>query len=278
MAMRRRFANNAGFSLIELMVATSVLILMLSLLLQMFNGVSRVTARVGERIGINKATGAFFDRLNFDWRAMPHTGGNHPVFEQNVDGSPNDRLRFYSQVNGPGSASRLSLCQWEVYSGNDASEKSLFHALRTVQPVDWASTSTVDPANPPEIVNKTAQPIGDGIFRMELSLVLEDGSIFNDFKTISVDSLGRLTVVNPSGTTGVRVRALLVSLAVIDGKTTGHLTPEQVINIRAALLDPGKSQRPLEVWQSQFDTTPVDKIPAFARQGVRFDERFYYFD
>lgn len=273
MAMRRIGGVSAAFSLIELMVAIVVLILILTLVLEMFSGVARIATRVGEGIGINKSVGAFFDRLNFDWKAMPRTGGSHPVFEENVDANDNDRFRFYSEVNMSDPATRLSLCQFGVFDGSGTAGMGPFHGLRTAQPVDWSSG--MNPGTPPSIDNATPQPIGEGIFRMELSFFLDDGTIFNDVGGCSVDPKGKLLPKTGS----VPVRALIVAVAALDEKTTGILTQDQLDKVRSLFRDTSSAdgKLPVEGWRDRLNSlTGAEWKPV--RESVRFDERFYYLD
>ena len=86
-----------AFTLIEILVAVSVLTLLVVLASQMINATGAITRRGTATMNMDNCARVVFDRLSLDFSAMVNRADADAAFEK-LNGS--DRMTFYSQVSG----------------------------------------------------------------------------------------------------------------------------------------------------------------------------------
>jgi Tfp pilus assembly protein PilV len=212
---RRPHATRAAFTLIEIMVSTSILILIVLLVNQLINSASLITVTATKRIDSDNQARLIFAKMAEDFDAMYQHGDlNYYFLSQNG----NDAFYFYSQapghiasqdVSGTSDATlnNSSLVGYRVsdkisggsrvelerlgrglhwadgadQTGTDGHATSVLHLPWLIK--NSFSTALADPCNNssnPYSNTATTAPqwdvIGDQVFRMKFCFLLNDGS------------------------------------------------------------------------------------------------------
>jgi prepilin-type N-terminal cleavage/methylation domain-containing protein len=287
----------SGFTLTELLVTVSVLVVLVLLFTQLLNSAATITTLGNKQMDADSQARQLLDRMAIDFAQMvkrsdvdyylkssanPQTGGN-------------DQIAFYSSVPGyyppTGSQSPVSLVAYRINSLNGT---AAFNKLeRLGKGLVWNAVSLTDTpvvflpltvsATWPYATNATADPsspsayetIGPQIFRFEYYYLLTNGAFSITPKLTAWDN-GLSTGANVSGMQDVA--AVVVDIAVIDAKSRGLLSDAQITtplasgltNFTAGMV-PG--QLPA-TWQTALNG--ITSLPRPAISGIRLYERYYY--
>ena len=153
---------SAAFTLVELLVATAVLVLLLVLILQLFNATSSVTGRGNARMDTDAQARALFDRMALDFdRIVKRADVDYYLKGRPAANtqSGNDQIAFYSESAGyyPAGAvgvntqSPVSLVAYRVNDGsNNAAAQNRLERLG--KGLIWNGLSTTN-------VPASAQPM-----------------------------------------------------------------------------------------------------------------------
>lgn len=295
-----------AFTLVEILIAISVLVILSLLLTRLLNNVAGVTTISGKRIESEGQIRPLFDRMGTDFTQMlkrsdldfygkgTSTGG--------VMGG-NDRIAFFSTVPGDypstGLPSPFSVIAYKVNSSTADANTAVYTRLQRMargllmngdsSANNGASPSITDGPVPfgPSIsvvwtsVSSNAttdskyELVGPQVFRFEYYYLLTNGSV----------SVTPWDPVLPGHTdpAGMRdVAAVIAAIATIDPKSRVLLTNSQVATIASTLIDFSPGHQPgwlLAQWQTALDAptnASVRSIPHTVLSGIRLYERYFY--
>ena len=293
-----------GFTLVELLVSVSVLVLLVLLTTQLINSAATVTTLGHKLIDADSQAREVFDRMAVDFAQMVKRSdvdyylkkfGIGPFTRQN------DQIAFYSTVPGyypsTGSRSPVSLVGYRVNS--DPNSPAYNKMERLGKGLVWNGVSTDTPVVflpqtigvtwPSAISTSTPDSdyelIGPQVFRFEYYYLRTDLTLSDQ------PSAG------PGGANGMRnIAAIVVDLAVIDPRSRALLTEDQINKLNFATLtqstntfladftsdqnQPG--QFLFSKWRKTLKNlisgavTTTPPMPRQALQGIRLYERYFY--
>ncbi len=271
--LQRRFGRVAAFTLVELLVSVSVLVLLVFLTTQLINSAAIVTTQGHKLMDADSQAREVFDRMATDLA--------HMVKRSDVD--------YYVKLFDPstGSRSPVSLVGYRVNS--DATSPAYNKLERLSKGLLWngVSTGTAVVFSPQTIgvtwpsavstslVDPDYEVIGPQVFRLEYYYLRIDGSLSDQ----------------PSGgntANGMRnVAAIVVDLAVIDPRSRALLTESQIAGLNTSSLSQSSpnflpdfssdqnqpGQFLYRKWRSKINTligASSTTLPWQALQGIRF--------
>jgi len=245
-----------GFTLIEVMVATVILVLIFVLILQIVNGASRV-ATMGQKIlDADNQARMVFDRMAFDFEAMLKRPDADAIFSKSAPGG-NDAIFFYSEAPAsmdPSSSGALQMqgavalvgyrvntanhpfqlerlgkgLTWDGAAGSAPPGGPVYlnypngisspPALATTLPGNWPGTF----GQPPYTTGTDAdyQVISDQVYRMDFCFLMSTGSFFTPAPLTSGSTW--------RSTQGFKdVAAVVVTIAILDGHSRQMLPASQ---------------------------------------------------
>jgi prepilin-type N-terminal cleavage/methylation domain-containing protein len=279
-------ALQTGFTLIEVLVATSVLTLMVLMITALMDSASLTVTSSGRHIAADEQARQVFDRMQVDFARMLK---RNDVYFQFLKQTGNDSFTFYSETPGYFSAgtasaeeSNLSLINYQI-SNNSSNQPEL---LRLGEGVQWnnivfSPTGSVTPPSSNHILSNS-------IFRMESAFLYRTsntsleitgtaptaGSGFQNLEAIIV-ALGVLDSDSQKMVPATAYPTLISALADYSGTQTIQLNPTPPLPSPApATIDPILSTWRTAITASNFAQTAG--IPAAAARQVRVYQRIIY--
>jgi hypothetical protein len=286
-----------AFTLVELLVAISVLTLLIVLVARLFSAAASTTSTSNKHVETDAAARPILDRLAIDiTQIVKRTEIDYylksPANPQTASGATpgNDQLAFFAQASGyypsTGSQSPFSLVAYRVNS--DVTSQSFNKIERLGKGLLWngVSGSSVPivflplqiVTNWPAATNSTPDPQGDyeiigpNVFRFEYYYLLRSGA----FSDAPWDAAAGHSSVN-----GMQdVSAIVVTLGAIDPKSSSLITSSQLTSLAVSMADYTPTMRPGDLvaqWESainQSSGTPL--IPRIALSAIRVYERYFY--
>ena len=294
--LQRRGAT--GFTLAELLVSVSVIVLLVFLSTRLINSATTVTILGQKRMDADSEARQILDRMALDFAQMvKRTDVDYYVKLANQQRLQNDQMAFYSAVPGyypsTGAQSPVSLVAYRVNS--NAASPSYNKMERLGKGLVWNGASTI--ATPvvflpflisntwPYATNQNPDPnlpsayevIGPDVFRFEYYYLLTNGALSDS------------PCLNANGCTTLNTRevsAIVVDIAVIDPRSKLLLTNQQIATLNTGTLsnfltdwsqDLNRPGKLLMQWQNRLNrVTSLPRGQAVA--GVRLYERYFYFN
>lgn len=295
--MRHRYplaAGCAAFTLIEMLVSITILVLLVAFVSQLINSVSSVTTQTGRRMDSDAQVRVIFDRLANDFASMVRRQDVDYIFAKQTG---NDTMYFYSEAPayfdsslGSGVKSTVSLVGYRI--------NSAFQLERLSRGLTWDGTVAPSPspggmvfltpsgsASPissstiagvwptavgsaPNYSNGTGSDyhvLGDQVYRLEISFLQTDGAVNS-----AVNSYDGLQ----------NVAAIVVALGMLD--TSSRVVVAQNGQIPAAtgnqmiteLPDSQDGTATMQIWKSS-DYLTNSGIPRTAAAQLRIYERMF---
>ncbi len=261
-----------GFTLVELMVSMTVLVLMLLSLTQVMNGALKATTGSFKHMDADTQARSVLDRVAFDISKMVKRSDVDYYFKKNLTTGTtpgNDQMAFYSEASGyyPSTStstqkSNVSLVGYRINANNQLERLS--------KGLIWNGVS-VSGYNPmvflpqtitgtwPAILNTGAtgdadyQVVGDQVFRFEFCYLIHNSST-----AATLTDTPNLEGISAVGTTGYfnpqEVVAIVVTLAVLDARSTATVSSTQLTSAATQLSD--------------ISGTPVASIPTTSIPSV----------
>jgi prepilin-type N-terminal cleavage/methylation domain-containing protein len=288
--MRSTQPRNPAFTLVEMLVAISVLALLVVLVTQLVNNAASVTTLGNQRMDADSQARPLFERMALDFAHLVRR--SDVSYYLKTVGTPmtgNDLLGFYSAVPGyhPTTPSPISVVAYRVNS--DPSNSVAYNRLeRMGKGLDWngaspastpvvflpltlhgawpsvASSSAYDDPDP---ARRTYEVIGPQVFRLEYYyLEKATGSLVT--YPASWTSLSSVAAKDAA--------AIVVAIAVIDPRSKVLLSSSQVAALGESLPDYASGWGPGELlarWQSALDS--ITNMPRPAISGIRLYERYF---
>lgn len=297
--------KRSGFSLIEILVAVSVLVILGALIAQLTNATSNTTRISNRSVDAAAQARLVFDRIGLDLnKAVLREDSD---FQADNAGGNGGKFDFLSEVASADPASpapgfRNRGCSRIIYRMEKRAENGgRLCLLRGARAVDWADAGFLglktdgfpvrfsDAAYPVAVVPEDFDVLSPAVLRMvvgfQLSpdneeVILADGSTVAQARGQIVYSppvRGAITPLN-SLFDSSRVSSLVVGLVVLDLDTL-KLLNETTADLLAAAFPVSVPQgaRPVGYWMNQTSGLAAlpDAIPLPARQAVRLYQRFY---
>jgi len=291
-----------GFTLVELLVSVSVLVLLVLLTTQLINSAATVTTLGHKLMDADSQAREVFDRMAVDFAQMVKRSdvdyylkkfGIGPFTRQN------DQIAFYSTVPGyypsTGSRSPVSLVGYRVNS--DPNSPAYNKMERLGKGLVWNGVSTDTPvvflpqtigvtwpsAVSPITADSDYELIGPQVFRFEYYYLLTIGGLTDQ----PYDAL------HHSGVVGMQdVVAIVVDIAVIDPRSRALLTESQIASLNSLVslgsgtflpdftTDQALPGKFIGKWQTKLNSLISGSIPTTipreALKGIRFYERYLY--
>jgi type II secretory pathway pseudopilin PulG len=286
-----------AFTLVELLVAVSILVVLTVTVARLFNAASNATTASNKHMDADAEARPVLDRFAIDITQMVKRSDidyffKSPANPQTVSGlvPGNDQLAFFSQVPGyypsTGSQSPVSLVAYRINS--DSTSQAYNKAERLGKGLLW---NGVSPASAPIVflplqissvwpvsTNSAPDPqndyeiVGPTVFRFEYYYLLKNGS----FSTAPWDTSAAHSSIN-----GLQdVSAIIVAIAAIDKKSVDLISSTQLSALAVNMSDYTTGMQPgalLGQWQSAVDANSVTPpIPRVALSAIRFYERYFY--
>ena len=277
----RRAGNGTdGFTLAELLVSVSVLVVVIFLASQLFNSAATITTLGHKQMDVDSQARQLLDRMAIDFAQMIKRSDVTYYLKGATGGSQtgNDHIAFYSATPGYYSTttsttqSPVSLVAYRV--NPNSSDGFAYNKLeRLGKGLLWNGVSSTDAplifwkaiAAPADSDYSTSgEIIGPGIFRFEYCYLRTDGTLSTTPPSISALS------------------AIVVDIAVIDPKSKVLLNDGQIASFATFgnanfLADFSSGMTPGQLrtqWQNTLNT--ITSLPRPALSGIRFYERYFY--
>jgi prepilin-type N-terminal cleavage/methylation domain-containing protein len=277
-----------AFTLVELLVAVSVLALLILFIAGLFNAITNAITTSGKHIDTDAQARPVLDRLAIDLaQIVKRTEVDYYFKSPSSPQAGNDQIAFFSQVSGyyptTGSQSPFSLVAYRVNS--DSSSQAFNKVERLAKGLLWngESGSSVSivflplniAATWPQATNSAADPqadyeiVGPQVFRFEYYYLLKNGGFSDTPWDAAAGHVGS------SGTQDLA--AIVVTIATIDKKSRVLVTDGQLTSLAASMADYSGAMRPGDLcaqWRSAIDQN--NAAPRVALSGIRIYERHFH--
>lgn len=296
-----RHSKKSGFSLIELLVAITVLGLMMLGLAQLMNSTAVTTAVGLKHMDADSQAQMVLDRIAFDVSRM--------VKRTDVDyyfPAGNKQMAFFSEASGyyPVTSSipksNVALVGYRInasYQMERLSKGLIWNGVTTStsgasslpagsSPMVFLPQTIIGTWNSPGLTatgsnsDSDYQVIGDQIFRLQLCYLVQNSSQVAELSdTPNLDGItsGNIGYFNPQ-----EVLAIIVSIAVLDTKSQKMVSSSAMATAAADLVSvtgtaPATplASLPATVWKNNLASNQLG-LPLVAAQQVRFYQRYCY--
>jgi len=240
------------------MVSMSVLTLIFGLMTQMIGTVSRDSRYCQQRVNNFTKSRALLDILTQDLKAALYRDdlAFYPAGSET-------NLAFYTQRSdgGSGSTRNLTLVQYAIDPASGTSNLN-----RSSLAVNWASTSSDvsfgDATNLPSLSQVTSYEAAPGVVGFQVHFLLSDGTIQSTYTN---------SASNP-------LRAVGVTLAVLDDQSMALLTPSELASLQAQLAAAAPANAMVkEAWETALNQGSIGAgIPHAVNASIHVFERFVY--
>jgi prepilin-type N-terminal cleavage/methylation domain-containing protein len=269
--------KNTGFTLAELLVSISVLVLLILFISQLVNQTQVVTSLGHTRMDADGGARQLLDRMIVDFDQMVKRADVDYYVKSAANMEVgNDQIAFYSMVPGyypaSGAQSPLSLVAYRINGENKMERMSkglVWNAVSAANiPIVFLplTISATWPTAATTAADADYESLGAQIFRFEYAYLLADG-------TLSVTpwqvSAGHSAIDGMRDVVGIQV-----SIAAMDSKGRALVTDAQISSLAGSMSDFAASMAPgdlLSQWQSAVDGATT--LPRPTLQGVRLYER-----
>jgi prepilin-type N-terminal cleavage/methylation domain-containing protein len=277
-----------GFTLVEILVATSVLALMGVMMAVLTDSASQSISTSGKHLAADDQARQVFDRMQVDFTRMLKRNDIYFSFSNQAG---NDQATFYSETRGvfttgigTSSQSNLSLVSYQF--------NSLNQLTRAGQGYQWSDIAfSPTPATVP-VPSTSAHILSNSVFRMDIAFIQRTSN--TTFQITSIPTNGSFS----SGSSVFpNLTAIIVAIGVLDPNSQKlvssysnlvaalpEYTSSQTLDLTTAPaipssgstspIDPILSTWRKDISNSSFATTAG--IPATAAQQVRIYQRIFY--
>ena len=276
--------SKRAFTILELLVATSVVALIVIIAARLFSGAASVTTAGNNRFDADAQARALLDRMSVDFGQMVKRPDVDYYLKTPAITQPgNDQMAFYSTVPGyypgTGSPSPLSLVGYRINSTTSSPE--LHKMQRLSKGLVWNGIATATPlvflpltiaSTWPAATDASADAdyelIGPYTFRFEYSYLLRDGS-----PTVTPwNAAAGHTAVD-----GMQdVVAVSVSIAVLDPRSRGLLSGAQLQTLASRMDDASATLSGGDLiaqWQAAANGS--NELPRPAVSSIRLYQRSF---
>ena len=265
-------ACRRAFTLVELLVAMTVLVVLVGVTAQLTNGVSSIINRGGAHLDADGQARRLLDRMALDFEAMV----KRPDVDYYLKGRPtslrqpgNDQIAFYSEVRGyfapstgaavqspasliayrinPDTLCMERLCKGLTWNGAAAGKSIAFLPVPLASPLPEPLPSPFPASPPAPLWPQAADPraqdldyevVGAQVFRFEYYYVLKGQAPPDDRTTVGIVPWYDAAPVSHVSVNGMRdVAGVGVVLAVLDQKNRRLVSKEQLATLAGQMED-----------------------------------------
>ena len=287
---RERFS---AFTLAELLVTMSVLVLLVFLFTQLLNSAATTMALGNKRMDADSRARQLLDRMAIDFDQMlKRTDVSYFVKTLGNTEAGNDQIAFFSAVPGyypsSGAQSPVSLLAYRVNSNPTFSSYNKLERLG--KGLVWNGVSPDTPVvflpltisnKWPYATNQNPDPsslsayevIGPDVFRFEYYYLLSSSPSFGTANQLSAGPWSSTDTFSVKD-----VAAIVVAIAVIEPKSKVLLSNDQIAALAGTLTDFTTGSAPgdlLTQWQAALDANAIG-LARPAISGIRLYERYFY--
>lgn len=272
--MARTIAREAGFTLVELLVAIAILALVVAFVSRLTNSAASVATQGQKQIDSDSQARQLLDAMALDFVQMVKRVDVDCYAKTATSTQPgNDQIAFYSTVSGYSTLtttqrSPVSLIAYRVNANTrfERMAKGLVWngATTDIPIVYWATIAATFPTATTTAADTDYEEASQ-VFRFEYSYLLKDGSLAATLPAAGITA----------------VAAVVVDIATIDDKSRALLkdttTPPQIADVASRLTDFAAGMTPgavLGKWQQSLNA--ITDLPRPAISGIRLYERFFY--
>lgn len=287
--MPANYSKRQGFTLLEVLVATAVLVVLVTLVSQLVKGVSVATLSSRKRLDADAASRMALGVMSNDFAKMvrrPMAEVDY-LFSKNPG---NDRFFFYSEAPGysatPQSKGSVSLVGYQINSQFQLQRLGKALPLSGTGSLILLSGSSNQLAS---LFSATLsgtddfQVISDEIFRLEFCFLRKDGLYFEPsqaWKPWGDDDNDGIPNIKD-------VRAVVVTVVCLDKTSRKLVRDMQALanlfpdsGLSSATTDPSKLAA--AIWKKQIEGTPSlaskADIPQTAASAIRVYQRLFFLD
>lgn len=297
---------NAGFSLVEILVAIAIMALILVFVAQMVGGTSKTTELTRRRLDADAQARLIFDRMNVDFTRMVRASDIDYLAKGNPTSNlmpGNDRIAFFSSVPGyystAGTAptadkkNPLSLVAYSMAAGGDGKP----HLVRLAKGLRWESDGvTQDVAFLPGAISLKwpslwsvssteysgmddvdFQSIGSGVVRMEYSYLMQSDS--SSSGSLSISPFLAIQAGRSPADFYRDVAAIVVTLAIIDPKSQALVSDYASLTNNTLLADASNGVSVDGIWNSALANPGFAAsagLPKAVASAVKIYQRTFY--
>lgn len=294
--------RQGAFTLVELLVSMTVLMLIMTLIGQLLNTAQVITDGGNKHLDSDAQASAVFDRIAIDFAQMvKRPDVDYFLKDSTNTQTGNDQLAFYSQVPGyylaaPAShQSPVSLIAYRVNTGGPSANRlqrfgcglSWNSTTPSARPVVFSAASSSTAPNTisinwPAATNmdedSNYELAGPQVFRMEYGYLLKGQTSPNGTTLPSAPSTVPWdTRVGHAAVDGMRdVAAIVMTIAVIDSKSRVLVPDDKLTALISKMNDFSDSLKPGDLetqWQKAIDESD---IPRSAASAIRVYRRYFY--
>jgi prepilin-type N-terminal cleavage/methylation domain-containing protein len=281
--------SDRAFTLVEMLIAVTILTLLIVLFAQFFNSASTITTLGTKRIDADSSARPLLDRMGVDFSQMvKRSDVSYFVKTQANTQVGNDQIAFYSAVTGyypsPSKQSPVSLVAYRVNS--DSTSPSYNKVERMGKGLIWSGASPsyipilfLAPAGTPTTTIDNIWPAATDSFTSDSDYELIGPYVFR-FEYYYLLTTGALSPGPWTSTNAVAIKdvaAIVVAIAAMDPKSKVLVTNSQITTIAGSLSDYTAPMGPgqlLTGWQSALDG--ITGVPRQVISNIRLYERYFY--
>lgn len=218
-----KVTSRGAFTLVEVLVATSVLTLMVLMMTALLDSASLSVTSSNKYLAADDQARQAFDRMQLDFARMLK---RNDVYFQFLKQSGNDQLTFYSETPGYFATSVSSTSQSNL-SLVDYQFNTAYQLCRLGQGYQWTDIAFT-PGSGPSINPANLHVLGNSIFRMECAFLLRAGDT-----SLQITSVAP----TPGSASFQNLEAIVVALGVLDSNSQKLVAPGAYPTLVGALHD-----------------------------------------
>lgn len=271
--MSKKNSQTRGFTLVEMLLSISILVVLLLLMAQFTNNANHIITGSSKHMEADKSARMIFDRMAWDFSRML-IRSDITSFSFDKDAG-NDSIVFASMINGAYSSSPPPSARREIaLIGYGCTLTGTFQRL--AQGGGWEKTDTYIPSYSGTVSSFSTsgtnfvQPLSNQVFRFEYSFLMKGGT---------------LSITPPTSSTISNVAAVVVGLAVMDQKSLAQLSNPNWGALAARFSDAKAGEEILgnaagtSGWNKDLADVITNPPSGFTRQsvsGIRLYQRYFY--
>jgi prepilin-type N-terminal cleavage/methylation domain-containing protein len=285
----RANARRRGFTLVELLVACSILALLVVLVAQMVGSASSVTGNSKKRLDADDEARLVFDRLAGDINGMVKRRDINPLF---LASNGNDSFYFYSQA--PAYSTYASASNSQIALIGYSVTNSGIGLVRFSSGQSWDTLSFSNPSLAAITATSATNfhVIAPNVFRMEYALLMKPGSVNNTnglgpvtAGTLSTNGTNVFFQTNNSGQALKDISGIVLSIAILDPTSrqvvgtnaltalAGQMSDANATAAASGVINGSSSQAiPADGWRT--NALISSGIPPAARAQIRIYQRY----
>ncbi len=268
-----------AFTIVELLVATAVLALLLSLLLQVTNHTLQASRVTTQQLDSTQAARRVIDAFSSDIASAVMTSGA-TILVQAKGGAPS--LAFLTTGRGPSSVpTRYLAVNYQLKTNQ---------IVRAYRAVDWSSVDLLAAAETAANSPSDSPGLATGILQLTVLAILEDGktvinlengaavvsgsatpawgvsgTVTYQGQTVPTGWTALVPATPPSTPAAPRVRSLLIAIAAVDQQNLRLLNAAQLERFKQPT-----TEDPIKEWESALATS---SFAGPVRAAIRFQSK-----